>query len=77
MSFVTGIGHLAAEAMTESHQTNPDESTLFLDGKTPANRTVQKEVISLQLQNELHAKARGFSPLYPNNVPHTFRTAVI
>ena len=30
MSFFIGVGHLAAGAMTESHQTNPDESTLFL-----------------------------------------------
>ena len=77
MSFVIGVGHLAADAMTESHQTNPDESTLFLDGKTPANRTVQKEVPSLQLQNELHAKARDPSPLEPKDIPHTLRTAVI
>jgi|GEM_PF-3549781 hypothetical protein len=56
MSFVIGVGHLAAEAMTKSHQTNPDGSTLFLDGQTPANRVVQKEVPSLQLQSELHHK---------------------
>jgi hypothetical protein len=69
MSFVLGIGHLAAEATTKSHQTNPDGLTLFFRGQTPADGAVQKEVPSLQLQSELHHKHEVFPRWIPKTYP--------